>query len=260
MPECRICLESGEDGDLISPCNCRGSTQWVHTECLNEWRNSDINSRNRTQCEICLFNYIISSTEKKEKFIISLYKIRCHFFDFFISMLITFIFGNIIMFIDYNYKYKSIQFFNLDHLNNKSHIEDDVWFLWSYYQGFASFILNILFFSLFNITCIFKVIRKKKYFNKMRIMNLGCVFYTLNFLCIIYISKLIHSSKFFGFWSPLFVSFHFSVSIKYIKKHNKTLQNINDSLPMEVISSFQLNPLNDIIPLTISEYVIDEVI
>ena len=58
-----------------------------------------------------------------------------------------------------------------------------------------------------------------------------------------------------GFWSPLFVSFHFYVKINYLKKHNKVLIKINEALPNEIVSSFQLNPLNEALPLTINEYV-----
>ena len=32
---CRICLEEG--GDLISPCACKGTTGYVHSECLEKW-------------------------------------------------------------------------------------------------------------------------------------------------------------------------------------------------------------------------------
>ncbi|XP_002984472.2 E3 ubiquitin-protein ligase MARCH1 [Selaginella moellendorffii] len=40
-PSCRICLEcdSGEPGDeLISPCMCKGTQQFVHRSCLDHWR------------------------------------------------------------------------------------------------------------------------------------------------------------------------------------------------------------------------------
>lgn len=260
MPECRICLESDEIGNLISPCNCRGSSQWVHTECLNEWRNTNINTRSNRQCEICLFNYIISSAERKETFIISIHDYKYPFFEFFLSMFITFIFGNLIIFIDSNYDFQSIKLFKLDHLNNKIHFEKDQWFIWTYYQGLSAFILNIIFYSLFNTLSLFKVIRKKKYFYKMIIMNLSCFLYTLNFLFFIYISKLAKSSSMLGFWSPLFVSFHCSVNVKFIKSHNEILKKINDSLPMEVVSSFQLNPLNDTVPLTINDYIHTEIV
>nr|GEW86304.1 zinc finger, RING-CH-type [Tanacetum cinerariifolium] len=37
---CRICLEcdGDEDDDLISPCTCKGTQQFVHRACLDHWR------------------------------------------------------------------------------------------------------------------------------------------------------------------------------------------------------------------------------
>ena len=33
---CRFCFTS--EGDLISPCMCKGSNEWVHLECLRKWQ------------------------------------------------------------------------------------------------------------------------------------------------------------------------------------------------------------------------------
>ena len=41
MPnECRYCLEGG--GLLISPCACSGTNQYVHRECLDQWRATNV--------------------------------------------------------------------------------------------------------------------------------------------------------------------------------------------------------------------------
>ena len=49
---CRICMEPG---NLIQPCNCTGTAAHVHKECLETW----LKTSNRTNCEICLFEYEI---------------------------------------------------------------------------------------------------------------------------------------------------------------------------------------------------------
>ena len=36
MPECRICLESN-NRPMTSPCNCSGSAEYIHIECLQEY-------------------------------------------------------------------------------------------------------------------------------------------------------------------------------------------------------------------------------
>lgn len=81
---CRICLETvmptfhppsenlpgafqgkgyvsydSEDGRLISPCKCKGSSRYVHDTCLQEWRHADpgYGKRNFWQCPTCGFKY-----------------------------------------------------------------------------------------------------------------------------------------------------------------------------------------------------------
>src|SRR4051794_33068467 len=44
---CKICHESEssddqDDDKLISPCKCKGSLQYVHIGCLNQWRHSNV--------------------------------------------------------------------------------------------------------------------------------------------------------------------------------------------------------------------------
>ena len=37
---CRICLGEEEDDELICPCKCSGTMQFIHVNCLKEWLNS----------------------------------------------------------------------------------------------------------------------------------------------------------------------------------------------------------------------------
>src|SRR4051812_27489478 len=32
--ECRICMDTSRTEMLIAPCNCKGSSQWIHRDCL----------------------------------------------------------------------------------------------------------------------------------------------------------------------------------------------------------------------------------
>jgi hypothetical protein len=36
--QCRICLDSEGEDELISPCLCRGTQKFVHRSCLDNWR------------------------------------------------------------------------------------------------------------------------------------------------------------------------------------------------------------------------------
>ena len=47
MKTCRICLE--EEGEMIQPCLCKGTTADVHPECLHRW----LMVSGKRECEIC---------------------------------------------------------------------------------------------------------------------------------------------------------------------------------------------------------------
>jgi E3 ubiquitin-protein ligase DOA10 len=65
---CRFCLDSGETikNPLISPCNCKGSVEFIHLICLNKWRIQDP-ERNREACNLCSVVYKIPSLYDIEK-------------------------------------------------------------------------------------------------------------------------------------------------------------------------------------------------
>lgn len=48
-----------EDGRLIRPCKCKGSSKYVHEGCLQRWRHADpgYGRRNYWQCPTCGFQY-----------------------------------------------------------------------------------------------------------------------------------------------------------------------------------------------------------
>jgi E3 ubiquitin-protein ligase DOA10 len=54
---CRYCQDVKDISVLLHPCKCKGSTKYIHRNCLNRWRNMNI-QKNST-CELCKFVYII---------------------------------------------------------------------------------------------------------------------------------------------------------------------------------------------------------
>lgn len=54
--QCRICLDTTNPHDMISPCRCRGYLKYVHRACLDRWRNQNI-GESFYQCNMCLFRY-----------------------------------------------------------------------------------------------------------------------------------------------------------------------------------------------------------
>jgi hypothetical protein len=61
--QCRICLD--DEGELIAPCKCKGSSKWVHRVCLDQWR---ITKPDRffTHCDICSFEYVIEDEANQD--------------------------------------------------------------------------------------------------------------------------------------------------------------------------------------------------
>lgn len=50
--QCRFCLE--ESGEMMAPCRCIGSVQYIHMDCLRRWVVQDgIINEERTICDLC---------------------------------------------------------------------------------------------------------------------------------------------------------------------------------------------------------------
>ena len=57
---CRICLEEDSEDNLITPCSCIGTHKYIHLDCLNQWRDFNVNNpEKRDNCDICKqpYNY-----------------------------------------------------------------------------------------------------------------------------------------------------------------------------------------------------------
>ena len=58
---CRICLDTSPNrNDFIAPCSCRGSSKYVHRECLDKWRTTR-EDRAFSRCTECLTSYKLIS-------------------------------------------------------------------------------------------------------------------------------------------------------------------------------------------------------
>lgn len=57
---CKICFEQETSSKpVISPCKCRGSSKYIHDECLRSWLSYDMNNLENKSCEICKHPYHI---------------------------------------------------------------------------------------------------------------------------------------------------------------------------------------------------------
>jgi len=100
--QCRICLDESNPELMISPCKCRGSVKWVHSNCLHYWFKN--NSRNCQKCNSCNFKYQYQEESFFKKFIIdvinllmdNIHAYSCYVILFYIFFIIgVFLFNNI---------------------------------------------------------------------------------------------------------------------------------------------------------------------
>ena len=54
---CRLCFGGEDDGQLVQPCACRGSAQWVHRRCLEQWRRTSPKEDAAYRCGQCRDEY-----------------------------------------------------------------------------------------------------------------------------------------------------------------------------------------------------------
>lgn len=77
LKSCRYCQTDDFSFDLVSPCSCKGSIQYVHKKCLKEWLNkkneqfvipANFNQFNLS-CEIChtKYNIVYENNEQSKK-------------------------------------------------------------------------------------------------------------------------------------------------------------------------------------------------
>ncbi|CAF1355767.1 unnamed protein product [Adineta steineri] len=59
--QCRICLDTDNPDDLISPCLCSGGSAFIHRQCLDRWRSENIRGIGFKSCDICHFEYVIET-------------------------------------------------------------------------------------------------------------------------------------------------------------------------------------------------------
>jgi hypothetical protein len=63
-------LDEQDDGasrDMIQPCHCAGSSQYVHRACLDNWRATKPNARSFTHCDVCQFEFEIESADPEQE-------------------------------------------------------------------------------------------------------------------------------------------------------------------------------------------------
>jgi hypothetical protein len=113
---CRICY-GDEHNDFIVPCSCKGTMKFVHRQCLDTWRATNIAPQAFTHCPQCKFKYELydinydPKLEMMRKFKFVFYMMRDMFMFFIANVLIVGILAFLIKEIDINNSYVFINTF-----------------------------------------------------------------------------------------------------------------------------------------------------
>ena len=114
LKECRICFthEETDDNPLISPCQCNGTSKFVHKLCLNEWRNFNRGREAWTKCMECKANYLIYRKYPEETFFYPTSKKLPLLY--FVQSFTAFCCGLLLWTIEYHTDYLAIKILNFD--------------------------------------------------------------------------------------------------------------------------------------------------
>jgi len=64
---CRFCMEGEGPGysQLIAPCDCAGSQEWVHVACLRKWQRTCPSRKHARSCQVCTCRFALSPKAPK---------------------------------------------------------------------------------------------------------------------------------------------------------------------------------------------------
>lgn len=213
--QCRICFDDDIIDNLCSPCNCNGTSKYIHPECLTKWRNENINTPYYNKCIDCRTNYKYSIKNKEKLFLNNNSILYLNVFSIVILTLFLSSFDDENSFKIFN----SIKNKNISQDFNNF---DGNYFFIFYYIILSNYLVNCAFFIL-SFLFLFKVVNVKKYLLEMAHLK------TYNLLKVSYIFVLYVLLSIKTFLSTCFLLVFLdcaSVNI-YIQKHNEFLHNIN---------------------------------
>lgn len=93
---CRICFDDENKEDLISPCGCKGTMQFVHKECLNSWLANNKSDKRYFQCNECKKDYVRlkpSGQDAAVEFNMAIYTLSLTIFTSLVLVLTLFLCG-----------------------------------------------------------------------------------------------------------------------------------------------------------------------
>jgi hypothetical protein len=251
MSECRICLESSNSHDFITPCRCSGTAGVVHEQCLQKWRAQCYNNPDKyNKCELCKEEYVVVRQNPKETFYLCKHHpLKIQYWILSMTIMALSLFIGII---DTANNYISIRMIGLGRVENalRMNLELDLWANISYYVALISFLFSICVLVVTKLAVIFRVYQRCNYYKLMIITDFN---YTLT---LIPYPLLIVTTYDLGITELLCTTGAFLIIITvpmtsaYYSKHNQTIEEINRRYTKEYIMNITYNPLPEEIPDT----------
>ena len=170
MDECRICLETGDELDLITPCNCKGTSNLIHEVCLQKWRDECRGtSEYYSKCEICGESYIIVKDGPIETLFICTRHGKLARFT--LVLLCIWMVSILIWLIDFHTNRFSINMIGARCIGKdvKNMLNTNIWGNIAYYQSLGTFVLSFILFVIIKVSSCF-LIRSTKHYSMLMLL------------------------------------------------------------------------------------------
>ena len=211
--QCRICLEDDNIEQLVAPCNCNGTSKYVHPNCLNEWRKENINTNFFNVCIDCREKYVYNIDTKEDCFI-NIYNIS--YIYYILLGVLTICLGSF----DNN---KSIEAFeSIKNKNITEYLDSSNYYYIFYYIVLSNYLSNCVFF-LFSWYTFIKIVNKKKYISQLYFYKL-LIFFNTWYIYLLYI---IFNFKLFLITSVFFLFINNYYDYLFLVNHNNILTILN---------------------------------
>jgi hypothetical protein len=173
LKECRICFtEETDDNPFISPCMCKGTSKYIHENCLNQWIECAENNYSKTHCMECHFEYRFEIENLKYEKAYYFFNLRFHYIHH--STIIKLFLLTMIYFFVYVIDCTTDDILSLQLINYNSntqiiqkYIRIEPFMHYSYYKSISILILDYIF-LFYHIQYIrHKINNKQTYINEM---------------------------------------------------------------------------------------------
>jgi len=258
--ECRICFElENNEYIFISPCDCKGTSKYVHLECLQKWRKLNRGRYAYDRCMECTKEYLIRKKYKNENFI---FKIKTRD-QLYLPYILVIPFGfiltyydsnlNILYFMDLGRESVNINMCSLsrgDRVNNcyntnlREILKNSYFFFYFFYFGFLLFIQFFFLLLKYFYNIHKKIKRKKEFIRNSFHFHITSLLFLIKFplLYNIFVNILLLPYVFLGLLVVLNL-FEFFYYLLFYNIHNNLINKLNGILNPYTILSYEINPL-----------------